>query len=76
MVTFCLHTKFHTPSSNASLPIAIQTQTKHTIHAAAMLFHILKKKKLHIFRRSVTIHHFSIVSLSSHKFVRQPCYYY
>jgi hypothetical protein len=40
----CIHTKFHTPSSNGSYVTAIKPKTKYKIQAAAMLlFYILKK---------------------------------
>jgi hypothetical protein len=37
MVTTCLHTKIHKPSSNGSLVIAIKSKPKYRLHAASML---------------------------------------
>jgi len=38
------HIKFHIPSYHGLLTIAIELKTKHSLHAAATLFNILKKK--------------------------------
>jgi hypothetical protein len=73
-----LRTKFHMPSSNGSLAVAIKPKTKHRVHAAAMFFSILQKQNLtevSYFRRLQDF----ITSGSNApctKFVRPPCCYY
>jgi hypothetical protein len=47
MGTPYLHTKFHTPSYNVSLVIAIRPKNKYIFHAAAMLFYKIKKNSYH-----------------------------
>jgi len=59
----CFHTKFHMPSSDGSLVIAIKPKTKFRLRAAAMLLlYILQHRYLTkdvYFRSSIITHHFS-----------------
>jgi len=41
-VCLYLYTKFHTPSSDGLLVTTIKQKAKYRLHAAAMLFYILK----------------------------------
>jgi hypothetical protein len=62
MVMIYLHTRFHMPSSNRSLLVAVKLKVEDSIKMATTLSDILQNKSQQVMP----------VSLARHKFARQP----
>jgi len=46
LIMVCVHTKFHMPSSNSSLVIAIKPRTKYRCRAAGISLHYILQNEL------------------------------